>query len=157
MTFPSPKEPQVTFSHLTLRWRHDGRDSVSNHQPHGCLLNRLFRRRSKKTSKLCVTGLCAGNWPGTGEFPTQMASNAENAPIWWRHHELPGTSGLKESFLSGGNALCYVTANSEVFTRHPVKITHCDLGDVAVISNAPISNKTWRLISLSIQVNITLE
>ena len=40
----------------TLRWRHYGRDGVSNHQPHDCLLNRLFRRRSKKTSKLRVTG-----------------------------------------------------------------------------------------------------
>ena len=53
-----------------------------------CLLNRLFRRRSKKTSKLCVTGLCAGNSPGTGEFPAQMASNGENVSIWWRHHEM---------------------------------------------------------------------
>ena len=69
-----------------LQLRHDGRDSVSNHQPHDCLLNRLFRRRSKKTSKLRVTGLCAGNSPRTGEFPAQMASNAENVSIWWRHH-----------------------------------------------------------------------
>ena len=30
------------------------------------LLNRLFRHRSRKTSKLCGTGLCAGNSPGTG-------------------------------------------------------------------------------------------
>ena len=72
---------------VTLRWRHNGRDSVSNHQSHGCLLNRVFRRRSKKTSKLCVTSLCVGNSPGTGEFPAQMASNAENVFIWWRHHE----------------------------------------------------------------------
>ena len=43
-----------------LQWRHNGRDSVSNHQPHACLLNRLFRRRSKKTSKLRVTGLLRG-------------------------------------------------------------------------------------------------
>ena len=70
----------------SLQWRHNGRDSVSNHQPHDCLLNRLFRRRSKKTSKLRVTGLCAGNSPGTGEFPAQRASNAENVSIWWRHH-----------------------------------------------------------------------
>ena len=49
--------------------------------------NRWFWRRSKKTSKLCVTGLCVGNSPVTGEFPTQMASNAENVSIWWRHHE----------------------------------------------------------------------
>ena len=38
-------------------------------------------------SKLRVTGLCEGNSPGTGEFPAQMASNAENVSIWWRHHE----------------------------------------------------------------------
>ena len=71
---------------FTSRWRHNGRDGVSNHQPRDCLLNRLFRRRSKKTSKLCVTGLCAGNSPVTGEFPAQMASNAENVSISWRHH-----------------------------------------------------------------------
>ena len=70
----------------SLQRRHNGRDSVSNHQPHDCLLNRLFRRKSKKTSYLRVTSLCAGNSPGTGEFPTQMASNAENVSIWWRHH-----------------------------------------------------------------------
>ena len=73
--------------HKTLRWRHNGRDSVSNHQPHDCLLNRLFRRRSKKTSELRVTGLCAGNSPVIGEFPAQMACNAKNVSIWWRHHE----------------------------------------------------------------------
>ena len=70
----------------SLQWHKNGRDSVSNHQPHDCLLNRLFRRRSKKTSKLCVTGLCVGNSPGTGEFPAQRVSNAENGSIWWRHH-----------------------------------------------------------------------
>ena len=38
--------------------------------------------RSKKTSTLRVTGLCAGNSPVTGEFPAQRASNAENVSIW---------------------------------------------------------------------------
>ena len=71
---------------ISLLWRHNGHDGVSNHQPHACLLNRLFRRKSKKKSKLRFTGLCAGNWPVTGEFPAQMASNAENVSIWWRHH-----------------------------------------------------------------------
>ena len=55
-----------------LQWRHNGRDTVPNHQPHDCVLNRLFRRRSKKTSKLRVTGLCARNSPGIGEFPAQI-------------------------------------------------------------------------------------
>ena len=70
----------------TLQWRHDGHDGVSNHQPHDCLLSRLFRSRSKKTSELRVTGLYVGNSQVTGEFPAQMASNAENFSIWWRHH-----------------------------------------------------------------------
>ena len=52
---------------LTLRWCHNGHDGVSSHQPHHCLLNRLLWCRSKKTSKLRVTGLCAV----PGEFPAQ--------------------------------------------------------------------------------------
>ena len=40
-----------------------------------------------KHKKLRVTGLCVGNTPGTGKFPTQMSSNAENVSIWWRHRE----------------------------------------------------------------------
>ena len=62
--------------------RLDARDGISVHQPHDCSLNRLFRRRSKKTSKLRVTGLCAGDSPVTGEFPTQRACNAEHVSIW---------------------------------------------------------------------------
>ena len=46
----------------------------------------LVQGRSKKTSKLRVTGLCAGNSPVTGEFLAQKASNAENVCIWWHHH-----------------------------------------------------------------------
>ena len=72
---------------FSLQWRHNGRNSVSNHQLHECLLNGLFGCRSKKTWKLRVTGLCAWNSPGNGEFPAQMASNAENVSIWWRHVE----------------------------------------------------------------------
>ena len=73
---------------VSLLWRHNERDGVSNHKPHDCLLNRLFRRRWKKTSKLHVTGLWVGNSPVTGEFPAQMASNAENISMWWHHHVL---------------------------------------------------------------------
>ena len=54
---------------MTSHWRHNDHDGVSNHQPQGCLRNRLFRRRSKKTSKLRVTGLCVGNSPGPVNSP----------------------------------------------------------------------------------------
>ena len=73
--------PVVIQTIQSLQWRHNGRDSVSNHQPHDCLLNRLLGRRYEKTPKLRVTGFCAGNSPGTGEFPAQMASTAEMLPF----------------------------------------------------------------------------
>ena len=89
-----------------LQWRHNAHDSVSNHQPRDCLLNRLTKRRSKKTSKLRVTGLCAENSPGTGEFPAQMASNAENVSIWWRHHARGLVIGCPLSAMSIVNTYC---------------------------------------------------
>ena len=70
----------------TLQWRHNGSDSVSNHHPHDCLLNRLFRRRSKKTTKLRVTGLCVGNSPVTGEIPRT------NCPWRWKCFHLMTSS-----------------------------------------------------------------
>ena len=72
---------------------------VSNHQPHDCLLDRLSRRRSKKKSKLRVTGLFARNSPGPGEFPALMASNAESVSIRWRHHDKSDSELTRDSVL----------------------------------------------------------
>ena len=85
-----PIEPCLLLA-WRLLWRHNECDSVLNYRRLYCLLNRLFRRRSKKTSKLRVR-----HWPMCGEFtgdrwiPAQRASNAESVSIWWRHHEVPG-------------------------------------------------------------------
>ena len=76
---------RIEIVQMSLQWRHKEHDIVSNHQPHDCSLNRLFRRRSKKTSKLRDI-LCEGNSPVAGEFHAQRASNVENVSIWWRHH-----------------------------------------------------------------------
>ena len=68
------------FNHTAIRplqWRHNGRDSVSNHQPHDCLLNRLFRRRLKKTLKLRVTGLVRGIHRGP-------VNSAHKWPVTWK-------------------------------------------------------------------------
>ena len=71
----------ASFIHfIPLQWCHNKRDGVWNHRRLGCLLNRLFRRRPKKTSKLHATGLCEGNSPVTSEFPHVF--------IWWHHHVL---------------------------------------------------------------------
>ena len=76
----------VSILRYSLQWRHNGCDGVSNDQPHGCLLNRLFKSRSQKTSTLRVTGLCEGISLVIDELPAQRARNAENISIWWRHH-----------------------------------------------------------------------
>ena len=62
----------------SFQWRHNECDGISNHRRLDGLLSSLFRRRSKKTSMLSVTGLREGNSPVTSEFPTQRSSNAEN-------------------------------------------------------------------------------
>ena len=66
---------------IPLQWGHNERVDVSNHRRLDCLLKRLFSRKSKKTTKLRVTGLCEGNPPLTGGFPSQKTSNAENVPF----------------------------------------------------------------------------
>ena len=77
-----------------LRWRHNDHDGVSNHQPHGCLLKRLFRRKSKKTSKLRVTGLCVGKSPGPVNSPHKGPVTRKMFPFddvimrWQPHSEL---------------------------------------------------------------------
>ena len=65
----------------SLRWRHNELDGVSDHQPHECLLNRLFWCRSKKTAKLCVTGLCAGNSPGSVNSPHKWPVTRKKFPF----------------------------------------------------------------------------
>ena len=105
------KQRNVHFLGFALQWRDTGRDWVSNHQPYDCLLNRWFRRRSKKTSKLRVTGLCAGNSPGTGEFPAQMASNVENVFIGWRHHG-PTVCGLRNRWCCSSDRFSWTAIQS---------------------------------------------
>ena len=93
------KPPHCLYA-KSLQWRHNERDGVSNHQPHHCLVNGLFRHRSKKTSKLRVTALCARNPPVAGEIPARRASNAESVSMRWRHHDTVVSvlhSSLKQS------------------------------------------------------------
>ena len=65
----------------SLQWRHNECDGVSNHWRLICLLNRLFRRRSKKTSKVRVTGLCEGNPPVTEEINRSPVDSPHKGPV----------------------------------------------------------------------------
>ena len=68
----------------------------------GGYISKYPELRSKKTSKLRATGLCAGNSPSTGECPAQMASNAENVSIWWRYHEISLLKSLMFDYCARG-------------------------------------------------------
>ena len=79
----------VSVANFALQLRHNEHDGIPHHQPYDCLLNRLFRRGSKKTSKLCVTGLCEGNSSGTGDVGTNFivdpteARDVSGHRIWY--------------------------------------------------------------------------
>ena len=125
LTNPSKNPAQLWFGHhydcwwfISLEWRHDERDGVSVPRRLDCLLNHLFRRRSKKTSKLRITGLCEGTSPVTGKFPAQRASNAEYVSIWWRHHVI-----LLGDIASAGTL------------THWGRVTHICLSKLAIIGS----------------------
>ena len=62
-------------NHGPLEWCHNERDDIWNHRRLDYLLSRLFRRRSKRTTMLRVTGLCEGK-----------------STTWWRHHVTQATN-----------------------------------------------------------------
>ena len=75
------------FLWYALQWRHNGSDGVSNHQPHDCLLDRLFRCRSKKTLK---------QWRGALMFSLVCAwtnAGANSRGRWW--FETPSRSSWR--------------------------------------------------------------
>ena len=121
---------------VALQWRCGERDGVSNHQSNDCLFNSLFRRGSKKTSKLHVTGLCEGNSPVTGEFPALRPSKAEKYPFddvimcpvvryrpsWIKssgRHSLPG-----EKVQFQWNRI----RNSYIFLKNDIENVVCQIG-----------------------------
>ena len=54
--------PQCLPCICALQWRHYEHKGVSNHQPHDCLLDRLFKAKIKRNIK------APRNWPLCGEF-----------------------------------------------------------------------------------------
>ena len=114
----------VSLWHLcsSLQWCHNECDGVSNHRRFDCLLSRLFGFRSENTSKLRVTGLCVGNSPVTGGFPSQRASDAENVSIWWRHHDgvmIYANMILPKMFLSCSQGKTVLTPLSPLIRHRP--------------------------------------
>ena len=108
--------------------------AISNHRHLAYLLNRLFRRRSKKTSKLRVMGPCAGNSPVAGEFPSQRTSNAENVSIWWRHHVKKGDGAFR--CLSWINQYFILSDNLFVLSQNCIIINSV----FSIFANSAVQN-----------------
>ena len=78
---------QAWWPHSALQWRHNERDGVSYRRRLYCLRSGLFQAQIKESTK------SPRHWPLCGEFtgvrwiPRPKDNNAENASIWWRHHE----------------------------------------------------------------------
>ena len=69
----------------------------------------VYSGSDQRKHQSSVAGVCAGNSPGTGEFPTQRASYAENFSIWWRHHVIFKRNLLIDSLIiSGGIVLKWI-------------------------------------------------
>ena len=74
-----------------LQWRQNGRDGVSNHQPQPFIQVQI--KETIKAPRHCPL------WGNSPFFPAQMASNAKNVSIWWRHHE-HGLTSIPFNFIN---------------------------------------------------------
>ena len=97
-----------------LQWRHNERDVVSNHQRLCCLLDRLFRRRSKKPSKLRVTGLCVR---GTHRWPVNSPHKGSVTRT-----KIPFDDVIMANWRSRSVTVSFTCARNVVFQR---KINFC--------------------------------
>ena len=142
----SPSRVFLYSSCYSLRWRHNGRDSVSNHHPHDCLLNRLFRRRSKKTSNLMVSPKisCAKKNMNKQSIKSKWLSTYS----LWICRFMYKAHGMKSFPVS--LALCVVTGGflSQI-------VGDGDLWYLFVASLNKLLSKRWRLLCYSDPVLVT--
>ena len=85
-------------------------------------LNRLFRRRSKKTSKLRVTGLCVGNSPGLVNSPQKGTVTRKMFPF---DDVIMQYSDIVDRVVTVTDCIKYVVTYTFLI--------HCPLGIVTLI------------------------
>ena len=73
-----------------LQWRHNDHGG----SPASRLFTKSFiQAKIKEHIKAPLHWPLCGEFTGTGEFPAQRASYAENVSIWWRHHGISSIQG----------------------------------------------------------------
>ena len=110
-----------------LQWHHNEHERISNQQSRDCLLKHLFRRISKKTSKLRVTGLCEGNSP---------VNSAHKGPVTRKMFPVDDViikislSRQQMPMCSAGNIMSLISLMKYIkiyFTRQPCRLGASDL------------------------------
>ena len=93
---------------ISLQWRHNGRDSVSNHQPHECLLNCLFRRRFKKNQSSASLAFVRGihRWP-----VNSLHKGPVTRKLFPFHDVIMWTTNYTTSFRAHGKTNVSTTTN----------------------------------------------
>ena len=84
----------------------------------------------------------------TGEFPASMASNAENVPIWWRHHEY-----FRATCLTPPDPIIFLIAEPD-----PASTIACDFepGSMCGYSDISIHNMAkWECVDIDEVRNIS--
>ena len=131
---------EMSMASFALHWRHNDHDGVSNHQPHDCLRNRLFWRRSKKTSKLHVTGLCVGNSPGPVNSPHKGPVTRKMFPfddvIMWELATIPLIWILWINGWTIPQAAPQTHVRDVCVIRSDMEIISCDLASLCFFENS---------------------
>ena len=108
--------------------------------------NRLFRRRSKKTWKLRVTGLCEGNSPMTSEFPHKWPVTRKMFPIDYviMNSKFCIHFTVTNPFNCPQDPFIGVSLKESTFHCWTICLTHCGWGKMAAVSQTTRSNKfSW--------------
>ena len=110
----------------SLPWRHIGRDSVSNHQPHQCLLNRLFKENIKARC----------HWPLCGEFTRDRWIPRTNDQLRGKCFHLQN-----DVIMCLGEVPYYFSRPSIKFRGHTGKKKVVDFPDCNSSLNSPMATK----------------
>ena len=111
----------ITMTSLWPRWRLKS--------PASRLCTRPFiQTQIKENIKAPRHWTLCGEFTGTGEFPAQRVSYAENVSIWWRHHEM----------TTGSTINCVVQSRCP---SYDMNLTHWGLNKMATILQTTFTNE----------------
>ena len=146
---------EASWLRTSVRWRHNRNGGVSNHQPHHCLLNGLVRCRPKKTSKLCVTGLCAGihrwpvnsphKWPVTRKmfpFDDGICLGGTRIVLLPKSHNAPCSYPRVHHFVT------------EIWTYVHILLQNCALWDICQMGSGIFLWIYWMTVIFHFEVNL---